>query len=319
MEAMGPRIYWTTRPSGAEPGRRACLIHNPKAGPLTGKSDWDRFVEPLRARGWELAVVPTRQAGDGEVIARQALADGAEAILVAGGDGSLNEVLPVLVGTDVPLGILPVGTANVLARELGITTDVNRALAAILEGGTRRIDVGRLMRPGEPDRFFCAMTGVGFDAVSMMGEDLGLLKERLGRGAFALTAMRTSLHHRPSRLTLEVDGKRQRKLVYMMIVANTAFYGVDFLKVTPEASVSDGVLDVAILRSRSFLEAWRDFFGIALGRVRNLPTYETLRCRRLTIRSGKPVPFQVDGDLVGTTPVTLEVVPSGLRVFAPGC
>lgn len=299
------------------PGRRACLIHNPKAGPLTGKADWDRFVAPLRADGWELAIMPTRRAGDGEAIARMALADGAEAILVAGGDGSLNEVLPVLVGTDVPLGILPVGTANVLARELGVGTDLNRALEILRGGHARRIDVGRLMRPGEPDRFFCAMTGIGFDAVSMMGEDLGVLKERLGRGAFALTAMRTSLHHRPSRLTLEVDGRRQRKLVYMMIVANTAFYGVDFLKVTPEASISDGELDVAILRSRSFLEAWRDFFGIAIGRVRNLPTYETLRCKRLTVRSGKPVPFQVDGDLVGTTPVTLEVVPSGLKVFAP--
>ncbi|MEB3236263.1 MAG: diacylglycerol kinase family protein [Candidatus Sericytochromatia bacterium] len=317
MEALGPRIYWTTRPEGAAHGRRACLVHNPKAGPLTGKADWDRFVAPLRADGWELAVVPTRKAGDGEAIARMAIADGAETILVAGGDGSINEVLPVLVGTDVSLGILPVGTANVLARELGIGTDLSRALEILRGGHARRIDVGRLMRPGEPDRFFCAMTGIGFDAVSMMGEDLGLLKERLGRGAFALTAMRTSLHHRPSRLTLEVDGKRQRQLVYMMIVANTAFYGVDFLKVTPEASISDGELDVAILRSRSFLEAWRDFFGIAIGRVRNLPTYETLRCKRLTVRSGKPVPFQVDGDLVGTTPVTLEVVPSGLKVFAP--
>ncbi|MEB3298430.1 MAG: diacylglycerol kinase family protein [Candidatus Sericytochromatia bacterium] len=318
MQPLAPRMYWTSRTTGPVAGRRACLIHNPKAGPLTAKVDWDRWVEPLRAEGWEIAVVPTRHAGEGERIARQAVADGVGAVLVAGGDGSLNEVLPVLVGTDVPLGILPVGTANVLARELGVTTDLAKALAILQGGFTRRIDVGRVMRPGGQDRYFCAMVGVGFDAVSMMGDELGPLKERLGRGAFALTAMRTSLHHRPSPLTLEVDGRRQRRLVYMLIVANTAFYGVEFLKVTPEASVTDGMLDVAILRSRSFLEAWRDFFSIALGRVRDLPTYETLRCRRITLRSGKPLPFQVDGDLVGSTPVTLEVVPAALEVFVPG-
>ncbi|MBM3275767.1 MAG: hypothetical protein FJZ00_11480, partial [Candidatus Sericytochromatia bacterium] len=127
----------------------------------------------------------------------------------------------------------------------------------------------------------------------------------------------TSFSHSATRMRLVVDGRRVSRLVYLFIVANTALYGDDFLQVTPEASVDDGLLTCTMFKSHSFLKAWWHFLGIALRSTHLMSDIDRFDCRRIEIKGGRPTPIQVDGDVVGHTPAVIEVVPRALKVMVP--
>ncbi len=309
-----PLVYWGRQLPGA--ARKACLITNPAAGPAHEKPDWREIAGILRQAGWWVAREETGGPGSAGLLASQAVADGCRLVVVAGGDGTINEAVQSLVGSDAALGIIPVGTANVLARELKIPLDPVAAARVLVTGRPRPIDLGLVSVQGGRPRYFCEMVGVGFDAALMHGI-LPEMKQVLGKGAYVVSAVSTSFTHRPVRVRLLIDGRRMSRLVYMFIIANTALYGDDFLKVTPDASVDDGLLTCTLFRSHSFWKAWWHFLGVALGRAHEMSDVERFDCRRVEIRGGKPTPLQVDGDLSGTTPATVEIAPRALRVMVP--
>jgi YegS/Rv2252/BmrU family lipid kinase len=307
-------MYWG-RPQAVSP-HKACLITNPAAGPAHEKPDWRVIAGILREAGWWVAREETGGPGSAGALAGQAVADGSRMVVVAGGDGTINEAVQSLVGSDSVLGIIPVGTANVLARELKIPLDPVSAARVLVSGGPRAIDLGLISVQGERPRYFCEMVGIGFDAALMHGI-LPEVKQVLGKGAYVVSAVSTSFTHRPARVRLAIDGKRLSRLSYMLIIANTALYADDFLKITPDASVDDGLLTCTLFRSHSFWKAWWHFLGVALGRAHEMSDVERFDCRRVEIRGGKPTPIQVDGDLSGTTPSVVEIVPRALRVMVP--
>ncbi|MDA8219554.1 MAG: diacylglycerol kinase family protein, partial [Dehalococcoidales bacterium] len=217
-----PHVYWGRALPGPAP--KACLIVNPAAGTVNAKPDWSIVTERLRETGWWVSQQETTGPGSAGSIAERAVRDGCKLLAVAGGDGTINEAIQPLVGTDVALGLIPVGTANILARELEIPLDPRGAAEILVAGHSRHIDVGKVSWPGRPSRYFCEMVGVGFDAATVNGV-LPDLKLALGKGAYVVSAVTTSFTHRPSRMRLLIDGRRCRRLSFMLAISNTGLFG----------------------------------------------------------------------------------------------
>ncbi len=309
-----PHVYWGRALPG--PGPKACLIVNPAAGTVRAQLDWGIVSGRLREAGWWVAQQGTTGPGSAGSIAARAVQDGCKLLVVAGGDGTINEVIQPLIGTDVALGLIPVGTANILARELGIPLDPKEAAEVLVTGHSRHIDVGKASWPGKPDRYFCEMVGIGFDAATVHGI-LPEMKLALGKGAYVVSAVTTSFTHRPSRMRLLIDGRRCRRLSFMLAISNTGLFGADFLKITPEATVDDGLFNAALFRGQSFLSAWWEFVAIAARHLKEWTDVEFLTFRQIEVRTARPVPVQIDGDPFGTTPLVVDMVPKALKVMAP--
>lgn len=298
---------------------RALLIINPVAG-------HGRPQEALAAVGsafmplvGETLITQTR--GDAEAAARRAARDrGFDAVLVAGGDGTINEAVNgLLAGTEpdapgLPLGLIPLGTQNVLAHELALPRDDLVALARVFRAGrTRTVDVGRV---GE--RYFSLMAGFGFDAAVVRDVVLPV-KELIGPAAYALATMSALAGYRSTSVRLSLDGETIASEAYLIVVANASSYALRHVKLAPFAAIDDGWLDVCV-----FERAPLDKVGfvtqiMAMLARRHLrdPRVRYYRARRIGIVSDPPIQGQLDGDMFGVTPLTLEVVPKALTLFVP--
>lgn len=305
---------------------RLAAIVNPRSGGWRRLRDAQARADPAAAVARWLAsensesvfVRETRGAGEGRELALQAIAQGCDTIVAVGGDGTINEVLQGICSVPVEarprLGILPMGTVNVLARVLGLPVhEPPTAARAVLESHVRQIDVGRAN-----GRWFVLGAGVGFDARVIQRVD-SRLKQHLGRIAYILAILRTlwSYPRCPLTITLD-DGDPQSFDAYLALIANGDHYAGGF-RLGPDVQPNDGLLDVFLcLRRRPFACG---VFAHALALVRHrlyaAPAVRHFRARRIVIDAAQPLPVQLDGDLAGTTPVTLEVTPSALRVLAP--
>lgn len=251
--------------------------------------------------------------------AREAAQNGVETVIAAGGDGTLRAVAEGLAGMETALGILPRGTVNVLAREVGIPLeDPLRALDICLHGDTRAVDLGRV-----GDRYFLLMCSVGFDAlaVSSVNPDL---KGVVGAPAYVLAGMAALAAFTPPQLTLTLeDGETRREMAaFMVVIANTASYGGDF-RIAPEADITDGLLDVCVfeappgpvpLQRAAFI---RQMGEMAMGMHLLNPDISYYRARRISVNADPAAPVQIDGDPLGSTPLLVGVAPGALRVRVP--
>ncbi|HBN09048.1 MAG TPA: hypothetical protein DD435_10510 [Cyanobacteria bacterium UBA8530] len=303
-------VYWG---SPTQANKKSLFISNPVAGASRNfPRDWSWLVASLRNHGWELGECSTDAAGDARRAAERAIRDGCESIVVAGGDGTINEVLQAIAGTNVSLGIVPAGTTNVLSAELGIPSDFEKVLEVLLAGKTRRIDLGKTN-----GRYFSLVTGIGFDAqmtVDMMPE----VKRLVGNFAFIDAWIRAFFTHRARRMVIQIDGKRKlRLLCFMIVVSNTSLYGGTVLKFNERADIADGLLDVCILRSKRWYDVFRHFIGSVTGTHRLFDDIEFFQAKRIDIEASSPVPYQIDADPVGMTPVSIEVAPGALKVIVP--
>lgn len=292
------------------------LIFNPAAGQLDARRDLERAVALLASRGWRIALAETTLAGSATETARAAAASGQEVVLVAGGDGNLNEVVNRLVGSEVALGVLPVGTANVWAREIGmptaapLVTDLLPAARALAEGRIYRIDVGRA-----GGRHFLLCAGVGFDGW-VTREVRPEIKRRLGPLAFVPAALGTAARFAGSRVMLSIDGRRLARRALLVEVANAQLYAA-IARLSPEACLDDGRLDISIFVGQGVFYLARHIFRVLTHRHLRDPHIERYLAQQVTIRSRMPLPVQVDGEPSGTTPIAIQVVPRALRVIVP--
>ena len=289
--------------------RHGVLIYNPAAG----QSDLVRRLEAirvtLRSEGLDLDLRPTKAPGHAAELALDASREGAEIIAVCGGDGTINEAALATAGSSVPIAILPGGTANVLARELGIPRALPAAARVLLSGVPARISVGTAN-----DRRFIMMAGLGFDAMVLTGFN-PMLKRRLGRVAYAARcAEELAWFHPPA---LEVETSEGSFEASMVIAANIRLYGGDFV-IAPEADPTDDLLDLVIFRGRTRIDYARYFAGALTQRLSSFTDVTSIRTRKVLVRSsGLPVPGHVDGDTVLTTPVSLSVEARALTVVVP--
>ncbi len=300
----------------------ALLIVNPAAG--QGKPQ-DALESMQAALGpFVGSVFVTQQAGDAEEAARQAAGQGFDAVLVAGGDGTVNEAvngLMTAVGSSapLPLGLIPLGTQNVLASEIGMPAlDDGSGIAALLRAGkTRRLDLGQA-----GTRYFALMAGFGFDAV-VVREVLGPIKGLIGPAAYAFATLGALAKYQSTAITLTLDGEEVRSEAFLVVVANAASYAYRQIKLAPFAAPDDGWLDICVFE-RSKIAGGMDRIGFASQMVSVLarrhlrdPSVRYYRARTITLSSQPPISGQVDGESFGQTPVTIRVVPHALSVFVP--
>jgi len=303
-----PREHF--RPEGSDkphtPRRLAAIIVNP-----TKFKDLDAVREQVTrgclAAGWDQPLWAETTAQDpGTGQARQAVLDGATMVCPLGGDGTVRAVAAALVGTETPLGLLPGGTANLLARNLNLPTDsLDDALRVALTGQNKRIDVGRLTvdRSGEHERpeqhIFLIMAGIGFDA-AIMADAPERLKKKVGPLAYTLSGAK-NLRGPQLKVRIKIDDKPELSRRARTVVIGNCGKITGGLVLMPQAEVDDGWLDALIL-SPVGVVGWVAVAGRVISKRRKgHERVDHHRLRSVAIRCDRPTALQVDGDTVGET------------------
>lgn len=302
--------------------RQVFIIANPAAG----QDNFD--IKGLNAffgeTGIEWHVEFTKQLGDGTRLAREAIDRGADVVAAYGGDGTVAEVASGLVGSHVPLAILPGGTANVMSVELGIPKDFAAACALMATDqlATRSVDVGQV-----DDRYFMLRVSVGLEAKMVEGTDR-TLKDRLGTLAYALSALRALREQEAMRYEFELDGQRVTQEGIACIVANSGNLGLQGLRLAADVDVSDGLLDVFVVNNAN-LGTVRTLVASILGQegIAAPPeadaavdidrTFHHWQAKEITLHATPPDVVQCDGEMIGETPKRIRVLPAAIKVVVP--
>jgi YegS/Rv2252/BmrU family lipid kinase len=253
-------------------------------------------------------------AGEGAARAAAARAEGFEAVVAVGGDGTVNEVLNGLDGTGIPVGIVPTGTANVLARDLGIPFDPAAAARVVAGGRPRVLDIGEARNGEGATRRFLCCAGAGFDAVVVKAV-AEARKARLGFRGWVRPMWRACAHYDFPALRVSVDGKPAPPAT-IAVVCNTANYGGLF-SLVPGADPGDGTLDACLIDAHSRRSFFRYTWAAWRGTLPGHGDVRTLRGAAVRIESDRAVPLQVDGDPFGGTPLTATLLPGAARVLVP--
>ena len=287
------------------------LIANPTAGNARARAAAEQAALAIQAAGRAVELRYTRAKGHATELAQQAVDEGAERLVVCGGDGTVGETLAPLAGSHTALGLLPCGTCNDLARALAVPLRVEAAIGNLLHGEVRAIDLGRA-----GDRFFATIAAFGFDAeINRRVESArGSLS---GRPRYILEALRHLAHYQPTRVRLCGDFGEIEQEVLLVSTANARNYGGN-LCVAPEADLGDGLFDVVVvdavprwaIPSLMLRLFWRTH-------VRH-PAVRVERTARLALHTDAPHRVYADGDYLDQTPLVLEISPAALRVVVPG-
>ncbi len=295
---------------------RTCVIFNP-----TAKGNKARhFRVQLDAIAARAALRPTACAGEARRLAAEAVREGFEVIVAAGGDGTVNEALNGLADVSdgfarTRLGVLPLGTVNVLARELGLPLRIAEAWQVILRGQERRLDLPWVEWPagtGKERRYFVQLAGAGLDARAVEGVSWAL-KQKTGPLAYIVAGLKALAQPAP-RITVS-DGQVNR-VGELVLIGNGRFYGGDYV-VFPEARADDGLLDVKVFPKAGWSTLLRT--GPVLLTRKRLPAgvCQSFRTGHFTLTSESEVPFQLDGELAGRLPATFGLQPATLRLCVP--
>ena len=307
----------------AEGGRRhLAVIRNPTAGGARG-AKFDAVVASLRDAGCRVDLHDSRSAADVTRLAAVLSHGEHEALAVAGGDGTINDAVNgLLPKTGMPFGIIPLGTANVLAWEIGLAEASPLALAEALRfGQVRQVHLGRVFASGAPSakeamtegRLFFLMAGAGFDAAVVDGVDLAL-KRRVGKLAYIWEAVRQLFLNSFPCFDLEIDGRQEEAAG--VVVAKARHYGGGYL-CAAEADLADPSFQVCLFRRRGGISTLRYAVALARGTLPRLADFETHRGREIAITAPEGAPLQVDGDPAGRLPVRIRLAEEMLNLIYP--
>ncbi|MCJ2544033.1 YegS/Rv2252/BmrU family lipid kinase [Thermostichus vulcanus] len=308
--------------------RLGYLIFNP----ISGQGDETQQLALIRQRlgvGMHLHVLITQPDRGAKSLAEEALAAQPDLVIASGGDGTVSAVAGVLLGSGIPLGVIPRGTANAFAAALGIPDDLERACDLILAGSTRVVDAARC--DGEP---MILLAGIGFEAETIERASREL-KTRFGPLAYLVAGLQQLGEQQPFQVTMQVDGAESEPLqATALTIANAAPATSVLAQGRGQVNPRDGKLDVTLVRSQSDPSPKKLSQGLAqrvqaagdlvhlLGAslARQVPQLEgilTLKASRIRVEATPPQKVVIDGEVVGTTPVQIEVIPAGLTVIAP--
>ena len=310
--------------------RRVALIYNPASGQYSArrKTAIEKALTVFREAGVAAEAHETREAGEATHHARQAMSDGCDTVLACGGDGTVHEIVQSLVGTDVALGVIPLGTANALASNLGLYGTPAKVTHSLLEAEPVRIPVGQIhYKSGnaEPEsRYFIVAAGVGADALLMSRMDAGL-KRRLGYILYLLEAFRiwatdpfpmfqaafTKNGH---------DTARVAEVSQLLAVRVRSFGGV-LGELAPGATLHSGKLELLAFKTRDRLRYLSFLLAVLAGRHTFLRDIELWNATSVECRprngSSRRIFVEADGEVLGSLPVRLEVVPDALTLLIP--
>lgn len=291
------------------------LIINPTSGPTENPQLLSELADALQIQGIEAEICTTTPDEGGEGLAAAAAKAGAKIVIVAGGDGTIAAVARGLMHTETVLGIIPLGTRNNIAASLNIPNDVTQAIHILSEGDRSRFDMGKAN-----NHYFMEVVGVGLEAsLFPCGDDVkeGIKSNYLVALKSVVSGVKTFLQFKPHRLVLRFDGRWMRRLRTLQVnVCNSPRYGIEFA-LAPEAKMNDGKLDVIYIDNPSKWDHVRHFFTAMRGEQLPHDRLKTYKASKIEIRSYPPLEVHADGDCLGTTPVTVEVVPEALWIRVP--
>ncbi len=287
--------------------RRALLLANPKA--RRGAEGVEEAVDVLRGAGTDLVVEEIRNSKEiAEHVRRHA--DDVDFIILGGGDGTINAGLAPILEFGLPLGILPLGTANNTARTLEIPTELADAARIIAAGVTRRIDVGQVA-----DRYFLTTASIGL-SVRITRELSGASKRRWGPLAYGVAAIRTLSRIHPFDAEIHYDGGSRRLRAIQIMVGSGRHYGAA-LTVAEDAEPDDALLDCYAIEAVPWWRLIGLLPALKRGRQGEKADVQAITSRTIRIETAEPHSIDADGELVGTTPATFSTLPAALEVFAP--
>jgi diacylglycerol kinase (ATP) len=292
-------------------GSRLMAVFNAHSGGGEFRRDLPLILGALRGLGYTVDERETACVGDATRLAREAVELGYDVVCAIGGDGTVNETLNGLAGTEVPLAIVPTGTVNVLAMELGIPFDPPDAVRLLQTGSLSWIDLGLA---GE--RHFALMAGVGMDAAAVASLN-PVLKRAFKEAAFAVQGFANYLTKEDALIRVTCDDRSVEG--YFAVFGNSSNYGGGF-GITPLADMRDGLLDVCVLKDKSFVSTiwyWTSALLNAHIRHPKVEYFRTERAEVATVEDDKEVLVQTDGEVAGRLPLTCRVVPRSLRVIVP--
>lgn len=290
----------------------ALLIVNPASGPGLAPRYAKRVQRDLERRG--LSVVRRDSGGPGDILdwSRDAGGEGFDLICVLGGDGSLQEAVVGQVATDlkVPLAHIAGGTANVIPLTLGLPWFPGPAVTAVFQGEVHDFDVGYLVGR---DRHFVLMTAVGYPA-NVIKDSPRRLKNLFGLGTYFWAAVSNLFRRQSAFVTAEADGIVHRRRANTVLLTNIGLVPDLNLRVTPDTDPQDGRLDVTMISSRTLWDVLVIIARMLTWRGRKAPRMKSFKAEHVTIDASPPLPVQIDGEMLGTTPVEARVLPRAVKL-----
>jgi len=296
--------------------KQAVVIVNPTAGRGSAGRSVPVLRELLRDTEYEFDWRFTGARGDAETMARNAAAEGTPLVVCVGGDGTLHETANGVLGTNTTIGLIPFGTGNDLARALGLYGHVKIACEAINSGIVRKIDVGVIQGAGfEGKRHFFVLSGTGFDARTAQTVNSGI-RYLSGAPAYVWGSLLTLAKFEPFTLTVTTESETRTLEAMFVSVANAATTGGGML-IAPGAVVDDGFLDLCVVGKVSKATLIYQLTQVFSGAHTRHPAVSMLRGSQITLGADPPQPLLIDGEVIGTTPAVISVMPKALSILVP--
>lgn len=301
---------------------RVFFIVNPVAGISEFQKQINRAADHLSAQGCQVERKETKKPGDAMSLARQAAQEGFDVAVAVGGDGTVNEVCNGLANSSTALGVLPAGTANVYAADVGIPIwwplrpdAVLRGAEILLRGQRRRIDLGQIKLADGHSRYFLMWCGIGLDAAISQARQPGPVRS-LSYASWLVAGLLVTFDFMGTRATLETDTETLRERILLAVVSNGQLYG-RIWRVAPQAKMDDGLLDVAVMSGHGWPSTIRHVVGLTLKQHIKDPDFHLYRTKHLSVSARDPLPVHVDAETIGTTPVEIGIIPRSLTIIVP--
>jgi len=314
--------------------RKALLLYNPMSGARAGLRAAERAADVFRSAGIEAHLEATHSPGSGGAQARAAVNAGYDAVFACGGDGTVFDVLQGVAGTDAALGIIPLGTGNVLATDLGLPRRADAAARALLHYEARRVAVGKISyNDGADSRFFTVAAGAGVHA-ELVYNASAQAKRHGGKAAYFISGFDLLFRHDFVPFEVEItlaDGSVRRDEVLELVAMRVRSFGGALQRWRPGGSLLRPAMQLVLLRKSSRVAMVRYVMGALLGTAHRKggssrsADVEFLSATRVMCRPRKKdgdekfgrVPAQADGEMLGLIPAELSLVPDGLRLLMP--
>lgn len=296
---------------------RYALIRNPRSGRGASAKAWPAIEARLQGAlaGHNLSVEETTGPGSAIAQAKRFADQGFDVVIGAGGDGTISDVTQGLVGTEAALGVLPLGTGNDYCRMIGIGPDIDLAIDALAADRRLRIDLAKWSLGSGENGYSLNVAGCGFDAVVADRVNRGFRRLR-GTTAYIAAVLQSLSSYRPTELTITADGETIQCKAMLCAVANCSSYGGG-MKIAPNASLQDGLLDLVLVGELGRIEFLMNFPKVMKGAHITHPKVVCRTAKRVEIRSDSPVPYLVDGEVLPPGDFAIEIVPAALTAVVP--
>lgn len=297
------------------------LVYNPTAGRYPSRMLTERAAKVLESHGWQVGIEVSTDGSQIPVLAREAVQENLDSIIIVGGDGSINKALPSLVGTDTALGVLPAGTGNVWAQELGLPglswtrwRALEESAHRLANGVTRQVDIGKC-----GDRYFLLWSGIGIDAfVVHRIEPREQWEKNFTLVRYAADVVWSASRWQGVDIRVLVDGTQVEGKYMLVEVSNIRLYAGGLATLSPQATLDDGLMELWLFEGDSLEEILRQAWALLSGRHVNSERVKFVQFKRIVLESDSPIYLQMDGEPeVGGRHLAISVLPRQLKVIIP--